>query len=235
MLTILPYPAVCYPYPKRRAMHKPSFPLPPLFTPRSSAISNIRQPLDNILALRHTHDGHTRNLPDPPLQISIIRRHKIDPMLHNPLYNAIICIRALVITLQPLPSLIPSNAQRNSVLWPQLLQLSHHAGCDDGRSFCIQEVHERFVQLEFRVHGVREEVGVDKHAVGGPEGSVGLEEERGGDLGDFAFGDFDGGFLFGFEVARVLVLLSAKRVSIAVVASMVAAHIIRTVWRLFGR
>jgi hypothetical protein len=33
------------------------------------------------------------------------------------------------------------------------------------------------------VHRVREEVGVDEDRVGWAEGRVGLEEERGGDLG----------------------------------------------------
>jgi hypothetical protein len=33
------------------------------------------------------------------------------------------------------------------------------------------------------VYGVREEVGVDENGVGRAEGGVGLEEERGGDLG----------------------------------------------------
>ena len=59
------------------------------------------------------------------------------------------------------------------------------------------------------MHGVREEVGVDEDTVGRAEGGVGLEEERGGDLGNFALGLFGGEFLFGFEVAGVLVLLSA--------------------------
>ena len=58
------------------------------------------------------------------------------------------------------------------------------------------------------MHSVREEVGIDQDAVGWAEGGVGLEEERGGDLWDFAFGLFGGEFLFRFEVAGVLVLLS---------------------------
>ena len=59
------------------------------------------------------------------------------------------------------------------------------------------------------MHGVREEVGVDEDAVGRAEGGIGLEEECGGDLGNFAFCLFGGEFLLGFEVAGVLVLLSA--------------------------
>jgi hypothetical protein len=157
-------------------MQKPS--LPSSYA-RSPAICDIWQPLDNVLALRYADNRHTRNFPDPPLQIPIVRRHKVNPVLHNPLHDTVIRIGTLMIALQSLPALVPCNAQRNPILWPQLLQLSHHTGGNDGRRLCIQQVHERLVELEFRVHRVREEVGIDEHRVRRPQGGVGLEEERG--------------------------------------------------------
>lgn len=169
------YLAICHPYPKRRAMHEPN---PTLETPPSPAISHVRQPLDNVLALGHTDNRYTRNLPDPPLQIPIVRRHKINPMLHNPLHDTIISISTLVIALQPLPPFVTRNAQRNPVLGPQFLQLGHDAGCDDRRGFGVEKIHQRLVQLEFRVDRVREEVRVDENRVGRAQGGVCLEEER---------------------------------------------------------
>lgn len=104
-------------------------------------------------------------------------------MLHDPVHNTVIRIRALVIALQSFPPLIPGDSQRNAVLGTQFFQLGHDAGCDDWRGFGVQEVHEGFVELEFGLNGVREEIGVDEDGIGRAEGGVGLEEERGGDLG----------------------------------------------------
>lgn len=104
-------------------------------------------------------------------------------MLQHPLDNTIVGIGALVIALEALPAFIPRDSERNAVLGPQFLQLGHDTGCDDGRGFCVQQVHERLVELEFAVDRVREEVGVYEDRVWGPEGGVGLEKERGGYLG----------------------------------------------------
>ena len=52
-----------------------------------------------------------------------------------------------------------------------------------------------------------EEVGVDKDGVGRDESGIVLEEERGGDLGDFA-DDLVGGFLFGDKLGFGLVFFS---------------------------
>lgn len=182
----------------------------PTFPPRSPAISDVRQPLDDVFALRNAHNGHTGNLPDPPLQIAIVGRHKIDPVLQHPLHDAVISIRALVIALQALPALVPRNPQRNPVLGPQLLQLGHDAGGDDGRGFGVQQVHEGLVELELGVHRVREEVGVDEDRVGRAQGGVGLEEQRGADLGHFALGEFRGLLFLRFEFAVGLVFLSKR-------------------------
>jgi hypothetical protein len=162
----------------------------PTFPPRSPTISHVRQPLDDVFALRNAHNRHTRNLPDPPLQIAIVGRYKVYPVLQHPLHNTIISIRALMIALQTLPALVPRNPQRNPIFRSQFLQLGHDAGGDDGGGFGVQQVHEGLVELELGVHRVREEVGVDEDGVGRAQGGVGLEEERGADLGHFALGEF---------------------------------------------
>ena len=64
------------------------------------------------------------------------------------------------------------------------------------------------VELELGVHRVREEVGVDEDRVGRAQGGVGLEEQRGADLGHFALGEFRGLLFLRFEFAVGLVFLS---------------------------
>jgi hypothetical protein len=140
-------------------------------------IRHIRQPLDNIFALCHTNNRHTRNLAYAPLEIPIIRRDQINPMLLHPVHDTVIRICALVLAFEALPSLVAGDAERDAVFWAEFLEFGHDAGGDDGCGFCVEEVHEGFVQLELAVDGVREEVGVYEDGVGWAEGGVGLEEE----------------------------------------------------------
>ena len=138
------------------AMHfQPPFPRRPFSL---KTIRNIRQPLNDILPLRNAHKRHPRNLPDPPLELPIIRSDKIDTMLQDPIDEAIVRIRALVVALEPLPALVAGNAQRDAVLCAELLELGHHARGDYGGGFGEEEVHEGGLEVEFCAHGVGEEV-----------------------------------------------------------------------------
>ena len=102
-------------------------------------------------------------------------------MFQDPVHQAVIGICALVVTLEPLPSLIPCYAQGDTVFGTEFLQLGHDAGCDDGGAFGVEEVHERGLQFKLAAHRVGEEIGVYEDGVGRDEGGVGLEEEgRGG-------------------------------------------------------
>jgi hypothetical protein len=120
----------------------------------SSAIRRIRQPLNHILTPRHTDNGHTRDLPNSPLQIPIVGRHQINAMLHNAIDETVIRIRSLVVALQSLPALIPRYPESDAVFGPEFLELGHDAGCDYGRGFGVEAVHEGALEVEFRVHGV---------------------------------------------------------------------------------
>ena len=104
-------------------------------------------------------------------------------MLLHAIHNTVVRIRALVLALEPLPALVARYAQRDAVFWTEFLELRHYAGGYYGCGFGVEKVHERFVELQLGVHGVREEVCVYEDGVGGAEGGVGLEEEGGGDLG----------------------------------------------------
>lgn len=94
-----------------------------------------------------------------------------------------------MITRQPLPPLVARNPQRNPILGSQLLQLRHDAAGDDGGALGVQAVHHGLEERQLALHGVAEEVGVDEDAVGGYQGFVVLEEERRGELRDFAADD----------------------------------------------
>jgi hypothetical protein len=147
------------------------------------AVGHIRQSLNNVLALGYGNNWHTWNFPNPPLQVLIVCGYEIDSVLLHTVDDAIVRIRALVITLEPFPALISCYTQRNAVFGAEFLQLGHDAGCDDGCGFGVEQVHEGLVEFEFAVYCVREEVGVNKDRVRRAKGSVGLEEKGRRDLG----------------------------------------------------
>jgi hypothetical protein len=140
-------------------------------------IRHVRQPLNNVFALCHADNWHTRNLPYTPLKIPIVCRDQIDSVFLDPIYNAVIGVSALVLALEALPSLVTRDPERNTVLGTEFLEFGHDTGCDNGGGFGIEEIHEGLVKLELGVHGVGEEVGVYENGVGRAKGSVGLEEE----------------------------------------------------------
>ena len=46
------------------------------------------------------HDGHPRQLPDPPLEVLVTGGHYIGLVLGHPVHQAVICIGTLVHTWQ---------------------------------------------------------------------------------------------------------------------------------------
>ena len=117
-------------------------------------IRHIRQPLNNILALGHINNWDTRNLPNTPLKIAIVGGNQINAMFLDAIDNAVVSIGTLVVALEALPALVAGNAQGDAVFGAEFFQLGHDARGDYGRSFGIEEVHERFVQLKLAVHRV---------------------------------------------------------------------------------
>lgn len=134
-----------------------------------------------------------------------------------------------MLTLQPFPPLIPGYPQCYSILWSKFFELGHYTVGDDGRAFTIQAVYHCGEELEFGLHSVREEVGVDKDGVGRGEGGVVLKEEGGRDLRDFADYFVAFGFFFGFDFAFVLILLSGVIVSKLVTGPYDSIFHIRTI------
>lgn len=95
-------------------------------------LRRIRQPLNDILALGHTDNRHAGNLANPPLQIPIVRRNNVDPVLEDAVDDAVVGVSALVVAGQPLPALVAGNAQRDAVFLAQFLEFGHDAGGDYG-------------------------------------------------------------------------------------------------------
>jgi len=92
-----------------------------------SLLRRIRQPLHHILSPRHTHNRHPWHLPDPPLQIPIVRRHQPDPLLDHPVHDAVIGVDALMGALEPLPALVARDLQGEPVFRTELFELGHYA------------------------------------------------------------------------------------------------------------
>lgn len=145
-------------------------------------IRHVWQPLNNVFALCHANNRHTRNLPYAPLEIPVVCRNQIDSVFLNPVHNTVISISALVLALEALPSFVASDSECNTVFGTEFLEFGHDTGRDDGGGFCVEEVHEGLVELELGMHSVGEEVGVYENGVRRTKGGVGLEEEGGRDL-----------------------------------------------------
>jgi hypothetical protein len=196
---------------------------------QASLLGRIGQPLNNIFAPRHTHDGHTGHLSDPPLKIPIVGGDDVNLVLLHTVNEAVIGIDTLVVALQTLPALVTGDAQRNAVFRTQLLEFGHDARCDDRDTLGVEGVHHGFEERQLALHRVREEIGIDQHRVGGHERRVVLEEEGRGDLraritsseerNDRRGGDnvhlahdlaLGGGFLLGLLFALVLILLQTR-------------------------
>lgn len=91
-----------------------------------------------------------------------------------------------MIALQPLPSFVSSNAQRQSVLRSQLFQFGNNARGDDRVALGVQAVHHGLQKRQFSLNCVTEKVGIDEDVVGRDESGVMLEEHVAGHLRRFA-------------------------------------------------
>jgi hypothetical protein len=104
-------------------------------------LRRIGQTLNHVLALRDTHNRHTGYLPDPPLQISIVRRNQVDSLLDHTIHDTVIGIGSFVVALQALELLVSGDLQRDAVLRTEFLQFGHDAVGDDRCAGCVEGVH----------------------------------------------------------------------------------------------
>lgn len=136
------------------------------------------QSFDVVLSPGDTDDGHTRNLSNPSLEIPIVCRDDIDAIFDDSIDDTIVCIGALVITLEPLPTLISRESQCNPIFRAQLFQFCHDARRDDRAHGSIEEIHHCLERIEFVVYCQRKEICVHENGVGWLESGIVLEEER---------------------------------------------------------
>lgn len=132
----------------------------PPSTNQTLLLRRIRQPLNHILALPTAHHGHTRNLPNPSLQIPIIGRHNVDFALHTPSDNTVVGISTLMVTRQPLKTLVTRQPQGQPEFRAEFFEFGHDAVGYYGDAFGVEAVEEGGYRVEFVLEGVVEEVGV---------------------------------------------------------------------------
>jgi hypothetical protein len=93
------------------------------------------------LTPRDRHDRHTWDFPYPSLQVSIIGCDDVNFVPMHSVYDAVVGINTLVITLKPIPALISGNSKGNPVLWTQFRQLGHYARGYGGPAGGVQARH----------------------------------------------------------------------------------------------
>jgi hypothetical protein len=129
------------------------------------------------------HNRHSRNLPDPSLEVLIAGSNDKATMLFHPFDQTIISIRPLVVALQPLEPRILGNPQGQSVLHSKLLQFGNDTVSDVGNALAKQAVHTRLEDVQLVLDGEVDEVGIDEDAVGRTQGVIVSEEKTGRLLG----------------------------------------------------
>lgn len=134
-------------------------------------------------------------LANPALEVLITSGHNVAAMLLAPLNQAVISIRTSVTARNSLKPRILCQAQRQSVLLAQLLQLRHDTIGDTGDALCQQTVHHGLIDLELVFDRKVDKVGIDKNMIRRTKLCVILEEHCGGSLIDvvlrFTFVFFD--------------------------------------------
>lgn len=72
------------------------------------------------------HDGDTRDLSNPPLEILVAGGHNVHSVLSDSFNDAVVSVGALVVAFEPLKTRIFCDFEGDSVFDSELLQLSNH-------------------------------------------------------------------------------------------------------------
>lgn len=99
-------------------------------------------------------------------------------MLDDTVYQTVIGICSLVVTLDSLEPRVLGDTQGKSVFRAKLLQLGKYAIRDDRDTFGVQTIEHGRNNLEFVLNGMGDEIGIDKYRVWGSKRSIVLEEHR---------------------------------------------------------
>lgn len=170
----------------------------------SSLLGSIRQSFNDVFSASNAHYGGTGDfpvhwvrsevyivlsslfagenedqcdLPNPPLEITIVSCHNIDAMFDDPINQAIIGIGAWVVAFDSFKSRVLSDTESQTILLAQLLQLGQHTICNDRDTLGIQAVHHGWNDIKLMLNGVRYEIGINKNGIRRREGRIILEKE----------------------------------------------------------
>lgn len=91
----------------------------------SSPLRRIGQPLNHVPPPRDAHDGHPGHLADPPLQVPVVGRDDVDPVLLNAVDEAVVGVGAAVGAGEALPALVARDAQRDAVAGSEFFEFGH--------------------------------------------------------------------------------------------------------------
>ena len=126
----------------------------------------------------NAHDGHADYFPHSPAQILVACGHNVALVLRDSLHNAVVRVRALVQTRQPLESRVLGDAQRDPIVLSELLQLGHHAVAYVRYALGIHAVHHRLYYVEFVFDRKIYEIRVDEHVIGRAQLRVIIKKQR---------------------------------------------------------
>lgn len=101
----------------------------------------FRHSFHGVFVSAYVHTRNTRNLPNPPPQFLITRRHNKTPPLFRHLRDAVVGVTTLATARDPFKAGILGQPERNLVFAAQFFQLSHDAVRDAGDAFGQQTVH----------------------------------------------------------------------------------------------
>ena len=135
----------------------------------------MRSPVYSFLFARVDQDQC--DLPNPPLEITIVSCHNINTMFDNPINQTIIGIGSWMIAFDSLKPRVLSNSESQAILLAQLLQLGQHTISDHRDTLGIEAVHHGWNDIKFMLNGVGYEVGVNKNRIRRREGRIILEKE----------------------------------------------------------
>jgi hypothetical protein len=97
-------------------------------------------------------------------------------MLLYPLNNAVISIRALVVTFQPLESWILGDLEGQPVLYSKFLKFPNHAISNVGNALSEEAVHAGFEDIQFVLDREVDEIGINDDAIGWSQSIIMREE-----------------------------------------------------------
>lgn len=124
----------------------------------------------------YEHYGHSRNLTNSPLQVSVACGYNVTLVLLYSVDKAVVSIDSLVHAWKTLKSRILGHPKSHSVFSSKLFYLSHYTVSDARGTFCIEAVHHGLENIKLVTDGEVDKVGVNQNKEWRTKLSVVLKE-----------------------------------------------------------